>query len=552
MGMRQLEGVAASGGFAVGRAHVLAAMSEGVAHHFIAPESIDDELSRFDAAIDLARTELSELREGLQRDAPTELSAFIEVHELMLHDPQLARAPRDLIAGRRYNAAWAMSTQIGKLADQFEQMEDEYLRERSLDVRQVGERVLRHLTGAAPATVAAGDEDMIIIAHDIAPADMMQFRQVRFAGFVTDLGGVTSHTAIVARSLQLPAVVAAGDATQQIAQDDWIIVDGHSGLIYINPDEPTRAKYAKLASEERSRIAALSGLRHLPAQTRDGKHIELHANIELPDDVKDALAANVDGVGLFRTEFMFMGRKELPDEDEQFEAYAQVVRAMQGKPVTIRTLDIGADKTLDETYDTQAAVAPNPALGLRAIRYCLANPELFRTQLRAILRASAFGTVRILLPMIAHLHEVESALAHIARVKKELRARGVAFDDKVHVGAMIEIPAAALMIDLFIPKLDFFSIGTNDLIQYTLAIDRADSEVASLYDPAHPAVMHLIEHTIARCNAAKKSVSVCGEMAGDTLFTERLVKIGLNNFSMHPGCILPVKSIIRGCAVSAA
>jgi phosphoenolpyruvate-protein phosphotransferase (PTS system enzyme I) len=543
--MKQLEGVAASRGIAVGRAHVLAAMSEGVSHHLIAQDAIDDELARLDAAIDLARTELAELREGLQHDAPTELSAFIEVHELMLHDPALARAPRDLIAGRRYNAAWAMSTQIGKLADQFEQMEDAYLRERGLDVRQVGERVLKHLSGVKPTTFAAGDEDMIIVAHDIAPADMLQFRQVRFAGFVTDLGGVTSHTAIVARSLQLPAVVAVGDATAQIAQDDWVIVDGDSGRIYINPDEPTRAKYARLASEARQRTAALASLRDVPARTQDGKLIELHANIELPEDVQDALTANVDGIGLFRTEFLFMGRKQLPDEQEQFEAYAKVVKAMQGKCVTIRTLDIGADKTLDETYDTQAAVAPNPALGLRAIRYCLAHPELFRTQLRAILRASAFGPVRILIPMIAHVHEVDAALTQIARVKKELRAHGLAFDDKVQVGAMIEVPAAALMIDLLIPKLDFFSIGTNDLIQYTLAIDRGDSEVAALYEPAHPAVMQLIAHTIARCTAAGKSVSVCGEMAGDTHFTRQLLHMGLANFSMHPGCVLPVKSVVR-------
>jgi phosphoenolpyruvate-protein phosphotransferase (PTS system enzyme I) len=429
-------------------------------------------------------------------------------------------------------------------------MEDAYLRERSLDVRQVGERVLKHLTGYKPTTFAAGDEDMIIVAHDIAPADMLQFRQVRFAGFVTDLGGVTSHTAIVARSLQLPAVVAATDATAQIAQDDWVIVDGDSGRIYVNPDEPTRAKYARLASEARQRTAALASLRDVPAQTQDGKHIELHANIELPDDVQEALTAKVDGIGLFRTEFLFMGRKQLPDEQEQFEAYAKVVKAMQGKCVTIRTLDIGADKTLDETYNTQAAVAPNPALGLRAIRYCLANPELFRTQLRALLRASALGHVRILIPMITHVHEVDAALAQIARVKKELRARGVAFDDKVQVGAMIEVPAAALMIDLLIPKLDFFSIGTNDLIQYTLAIDRADSEVAALYEPAHPAVLQLIQHTIARCTAAGKSVSVCGEMAGDTHFTAQLLKMGLTNFSMHPGCILPVKSVVRqSCCV---
>ena len=374
---------------------------------------------------------------------------------------------------------------------------------------------------------------------------MLEFKEIHFAGFVTDLGGVTSHTAIVARSLQLPAVVACNNATHTIKQDDVLIIDGYTGKVYVNPDEATREKFVALAELERGKRAALLEIRDLPAITPAGDRIELAANIELPDDVDEALAANVDAIGLFRTEFLFMGRKLLPDEDEQFSAYARVVLAMAGKPVTIRTLDIGADKALDAAYDAYAAVAPNPALGLRAIRFCLANPEMFRTQLRAIFRASALGKVKILIPMIAHEHEIEQTLVQIERAKKELKARGEKFDPQVPVGAMIEIPAAALAINTLLPKLDFASLGTNDLIQYTLAIDRADAQVAYLYQPAHPAVMQLIEHTIKSCNLAGKPVSVCGEMAGDPLFTVQLLQMGLKSFSMHPGCILPIKSIIR-------
>ncbi len=547
--MKPLNGVAASGGIAIGRAHVLSALSVEVSHHFISSDQLEVELARFDAAVELARTELIELRQNLSQDAPAELSAFIEVHELMLHDPIMTRSPRDLIEKRRYNAAWALSTQVEQLAKQFEEMDDAYLRERSFDVRQVGERILKHLardpSAVQPQTAPGAGDEIVIVAHDIAPADMLEFKEVHFAGFVTDLGGATSHTAIVARSLQLPAVVACNNATHYIKQDDFLIVDGYTGKVYVNPDESIRAKFAVLVELERGKRAALLKIRDLPAVTPAGVRIELAANIELPDDVDDALAANVDAIGLFRTEFLFMGRKVLPDEDEQFSAYARVVLAMAGKPVTIRTLDIGADKTLDANYDPYAAVAPNPALGLRAIRFCLANPDMFRTQLRAILRASALGKVKILIPMIAHEHEIDQTLGQIERAKKELKARGEKFDAQVPIGAMIEIPAAALAINTLLPKLDFASLGTNDLIQYTLAIDRADAQVAYLYQPSHPAVMQLIEHTIKSCNLAGKPVSVCGEMAGDPLFTERLLQMGLKSFSMHPGCILPVKSIVR-------
>jgi phosphotransferase system enzyme I (PtsI) len=547
--MKPLNGVAASGGIAIGRAHVLSALSVEVSHHFISSDQLEVELARFDAAVELARTELIELRQNLSQDAPAELSAFIEVHELMLHDPIMTRSPRDLIEKRRYNAAWALSTQVEQLAKQFEEMDDAYLRERSFDVRQVGERILKHLardpSAVQPQTAPGAGDEIVIVAHDIAPADMLEFKEVHFAGFVTDLGGATSHTAIVARSLQLPAVVACNNATHYIKQDDFLIVDGYTGKVYVNPDESIRAQFAVLVELERGKRAALLQIRDLPAVTPAGVRIELAANIELPDDVDDALAANVDAIGLFRTEFLFMGRKVLPDEDEQFSAYARVVLAMAGKPVTIRTLDIGADKTLDANYDPYAAVAPNPALGLRAIRFCLANPDMFRTQLRAILRASALGKVKILIPMIAHEHEIDQTLGQIERAKKELKARGEKFDAQVPIGAMIEIPAAALAINTLLPKLDFASLGTNDLIQYTLAIDRADAQVAYLYQPSHPAVMQLIEHTIKSCNLAGKPVSVCGEMAGDPLFTERLLQMGLRSFSMHPGCILPVKSIVR-------
>jgi phosphotransferase system enzyme I (PtsI) len=442
-------------------------------------------------------------------------------------------------------------TQIDELSAQFDEIEDEYLRERKQDIQQVAERVLKVLMGTAlavPPVRAAGEDEfqpqMIVVAHDISPADMLAFRDRSFVGFVTDVGGQNSHTAIVARSLDIPAAVGMSQASRLIEQDDWVIVDGDAGVVICNPSALVMDQYRARQTMLIKARKRLLKLKKTPAITKDGTAIKLLANIELPDDCAPALDAGAAGVGLFRSEFLFMGRGahalRVPDEDEQFEQYRKAVAAMKGRPVTIRTLDVGADKPLDPTEHT----ALNPALGLRAIRYCLAEPQLFLTQLRAILRASAFGKVRILIPMLAHAFEIDQSLSMIEQAKAQLREQHIKFDEAIEVGAMIEIPAAALALPMFVTRMDFLSIGTNDLIQYTLAIDRVDYEVAHLYNPLHPAVLHLIAMTIAAGRKAGIDVAVCGEMAGDIKMTRLLLGMGLREFSMHPAQLLAVKQEI--------
>jgi phosphotransferase system enzyme I (PtsI) len=543
-----LQGIPVSRGIAIGRAHVLARAALEVRHYLIGEEQVEAEVQRLQAAIATVHNELHTLWSELPKDTPAEIGAFIDVHALILSDPMIAEVPLDIIRARHYNAEWALVTQIDELSAQFDEIEDPYLRERKVDIQQVGERVLKVLTGSAVA-LANGDDDepagrLIVVAHDISPADMLQFKNRAFGGFVTDLGGQNSHTAIVARSLDIPAVVGMPHASTLIRQDDWVIVDGDAGVAIVDPSplvlEQYRERQARLLRERKK----LGKLRKTPAVTRDGTEITLLANIEMPEDCAGALEAGAMGVGLFRSEFLFMGRTghaaRLPSEDEQFESYRKAVTAMKGRPVTIRTLDIGADKPLDAAEQT----ALNPALGLRAIRFCLADPQMFLVQLRAILRASAYGPVRLLIPMIAHAFEIEQTLALIEQAKTQLREAGHKFDPLMPVGAMIEIPAAALTLPLFVKKVDFLSVGTNDLIQYTLAIDRADHEVAHLYDPLHPAVLQLLSMTIAAGAKAGIPVAVCGEMAGDVRLTRLLLGMGLREFSMHPAQLLPIKQEI--------
>lgn len=540
-----LYGQGAARGYAIGRALVMGAAALEVAHYRVPPSGVQAEQTRLSQALETTRQEMLALAETLPDDAPRELAALLNVHGMLLSDPLLAHEALSLIHDKHYNAEWALTTQGQILGEQFAAMEDEYLRERGADVRQVIERVLHVLSGSRTLTafdLAGGsDEALIVIAHDISPADMIRLRGGRFAGFATDLGGATSHTAIVARSLSVPAVVALGHARSVLRDGDQVIIDGIQGVLIVNPSPLALEQYKKMQErylDDRMTLAALKGV---PAQTLDGLSISLQANIELPDEVELALANGADGIGLFRSEFLFIGRNELPTEEEQYLAYASVVNAMQNRPVTIRTLDVGADKALDG----EATVATNPALGLRAIRYCLAHPELFATQLRAILRASAHGTVRILIPMIAHMHEVIAAKAAIESAKRELDARGQTYADDIQIGCMVEIPATAIAIDPFADALDFLSIGTNDLIQYTLAIDRADNEVSALYDPLHSAVLKLIANTINAGIRAGIPVAVCGEMAGDPKLTRLLLGLGLTDFSMHPQQLLDVKREIR-------
>ncbi|QYY31915.1 MULTISPECIES: phosphoenolpyruvate--protein phosphotransferase [Cupriavidus] len=545
-----LHGIPVSRGVAIGRAHLLAPAALDVSHYLVDEDRLDDEVERLRSARAAVRAELITLKRDLPRDAPEELGAFLDVHAMILDDEALSREPEALIRGRRYNAEWALTTRLEELMRQFDEIEDEYLRERKTDIHQVVERILKVLAGApvlAPAPVPALAADgepapgVIVVAHDIAPADMLQFRHTVFHGFVTDMGGKTSHTAIVARSLDIPAAVGVQSASELIRQDDWIIVDGDAGLVIVDPSAIILEEYRHRQSERALEKKRLQRLRHTPAVTLDGQEIDLLANIEMAEDAGVALSAGAVGVGLFRSEFLFMNRRgELPDEDEQFAAYRGAVEAMHGLPVTIRTIDIGADKPLDGRGD-DFETALNPALGLRAIRWSLSEPAMFLTQLRALLRASAFGPVRLLVPMLSHAREIDQTLELLAQAKRQLDERGVPYDPGLKVGAMIEIPAAVLLLPLFLRRMDFLSIGTNDLTQYTLAIDRADNAVAHLFDPMHPAVLQLIARTIREANRAGVPVAVCGEMAGDPSMTRLLLGMGLREFSMHPAQLLRVK-----------
>lgn len=552
----QVFGIPVSRGVAIGRAVLVASSRVDVAHYFIDPTNIDGEIQRCMRARDEVVDELETLKNELPSDAPHELAALLDVHLMLLHDEALTGATKQWIVERHYNAEWALSAQLEVLARQFDEMEDDYLRERKADLEQVVERIIGALSreqGLNPSGAAgivqrdfAGEDPLLLVAADIAPADMLQFKRSVFHGFVTDIGGKTSHTAIVARSLDIPAVVGTREASRLIRQDDWVIIDGDLGAVIVNPSPIVLEEYRFRQRQSELERARLTRLRHTPAVTLDGERVELHANIELPADAVAAVDAGATGVGLFRSEFLFMNRGgELPSEDEQFEAYRAAVEAMRGMPVTIRTVDVGADKPLERmsASELRHEHVLNPAMGLRAIRWSLAEPAMFRRQLRAIYRASAHGKLKLLIPMVAHLSEIRQIHETITRVKQQLDDAAQAYT-RVELGVMIEIPAAAVMLPLLLPHVDFVSIGTNDLIQYTLAIDRADETVAHLYDPWHPAILQLIASVISQACAAGKGVSVCGEMAGDAAFTELLLGMGLRSFSMHPSQIPLVKQRI--------
>ncbi len=533
-----LHGVGVSGGIAIGRAHLLAHSIEEVSHYAIAESDIAQEILRFDAAVATVREELRSLQRAAPVGAPDEFNAFLNLHLMILNDETLTETPRTLIKQQRCNAEWALKQQTDALFDEFEAIEDAYLRERWVDVMQVAERVLKVLLGRAkPVRAPAHADGRILVAHDLSPADVILFKQQQFAAFITDLGGATSHTAILARSLNIPSIVALHHAWNLIRENEVLIIDGTQGIVLVNPDDLIVNEYKLKQHQWHLERQKLRRLHATPSVTIDGTTVELLANIELPDDIDAVNQCGATGIGLFRSEFLFLGRAELPGEDEQFEAYRKVASAMQSRPVTIRTLDVGADKSLDGAED----MGVNPALGLRAIRYCLAEPQLFLTQLRAILRASHFGKVQILIPMLSSALEITQALDMVKTAQEQLREANIRYDPAVPIGGMIEVPAAALALSAFIKRLDFLSIGTNDLIQYTLAIDRADDSVAYLYNPLHPAVLQLVAQTIKRASRANIPVAVCGEMAGEVSLTRLLLGLGLRQFSMHPAQLLSVK-----------
>ncbi len=537
-----LHGISVSSGIAIGHAHLLSHTVLEVVHYVMPKYLVHEEVARFDAAMESTRQELAGLRSNRPLHAAAEFDAFLDLHLMILADEHIELASRKMIEHEQCNAEWALKIQMDALVAQFEAFDDVYLRERKTDVIQVVERVLKKLTGQPgylpPATLPG--VKMILVAHDISPADLIQLKPHQFSAILTDLGGATSHTAIIARGLSTPCVVGLHRARQLMRENDLLIVDGRQGVVIVNPDEQVLVQYKLLQNHWEENRKKLKCLKSTPANTLDGTAIELHANIELPNDLAAVYENGATGIGLFRSEFLFLNRDVLPDEEEQFVAYRAVAEGMKGLPVTIRTFDLGADKQLNGAQ----RVASNPALGLRAIRLCLVEPQLFRTQLRALLRASHYGNVKILIPMLSGVSEINQTLQFIVNTKQGLEDEGIPYNREIQIGGMIEIPAAALVLEVFIKKLDFLSIGTNDLIQYTLAIDRTDEEVAHLYDPLHPAVLYLLAHVIGNANKAGIPISVCGEMAGNADYTRLLLGLGLRQFSMNSSQLLSVKQCV--------
>ncbi|WP_288108167.1 phosphoenolpyruvate--protein phosphotransferase [Limnobacter sp.] len=543
-----LHGIAVSRGIALSRALVWDSALKDVPRNRIDKKSVRFEKKRFDNAVNRVTSELCELRANLTTESPAEFDALLNLHRLILEDPILSEEPKALIQSKLINAEWALLAQMEVLLEQFSSIEDEYFRERNADVRQVVERVLKSLRGHAtslPLPPEGDSEDpWLIVAHDISPADMVQLKGRRVGAFVTEVGGSTSHTAIVARSLGIPAVVGIRRALEYVHNGDLVVVDGKVGAIFLDPTQSVIDEYQRKQAILTLSRQRLKRLKNSEAKTQCGRRIELMANIELPEDVSSVVDVGADGVGLFRSEFLFMSRKEWPSEDEQFEAYRKVIKAMKGKPVTVRTLDLGADKTLQFDSANSPPASSNSALGLRSIRFSLSEPAIFLTQIRALLRASKYGPVKVLLPMLTNLQETQQALTYIDMAREQLLERRFQLGEPVPVGGMVEVPAVALSMPCFLKYLDFVSIGTNDLIQYVLAVDRVDHQVAHLYDPLHPAILRLVYEVIQAANKAQAPVSVCGEMAGDIRLTRLLLGMGLTQYSMHPAQLLDVKELL--------
>ncbi|MHB8622737.1 MAG: phosphoenolpyruvate--protein phosphotransferase [Sulfuricaulis sp.] len=542
--MLALHGTGVSDGVAIGKAFVLQRELPEIPEYVIPKEYIEEEVIRYQRAVEASRRQLGKIREHIPANAPPEATSFLDTHMLMLDDKMISMAPADTIREKQCNAEWALKTQSDMLSELFEQMDDHYLRNKKTDVNQVVTRILRNLLQQnydEHEKIAAGE---IVVADDLTPADTVMLKHNRVNAFITSLGGPISHTAILARSLGIPAIVSAHSATRYIRSGEELIIDGKRGMIIIAPDFRILAEYRRRKKEMLRLRRDLNLLKTSRAVTRDRRRITLLANIELPADVRAASQAGAEGIGLYRTEFLFMNRPEPPNEEEQFRAYMKVIKSLPGKPVTIRTLDLGADKQVDGGR-AGATITVNPALGLRAVRLCLHDTSLFRPQLRAILRASIHGNVRMMIPMLSSQDELFRVLDLIEETKSELKRSRIKFNPKIAVGGMIEVPAAAISADLFAPYLDFFSIGTNDLIQYTLAIDRVDDAVNYLYDPLHPSILRLIALTIQAGKKARIPVAMCGEMAGDPRYTSLLLGLGLTEFSMHPATLLEVKKIVR-------
>lgn len=546
-----LHGIGISKGIAIGKVYILNYDQLEISQYTLSKHDLDKEIARFQNALSVARQQLRHLRTQVPKNTPVDIDAFLEAHLLMLDDSMLTRVPLELIQLHQCNAEWALKIQCDSIVQVFEQMEDPYLSARKNDIEQVVIRVQRILRGYSDTTIDSVESfaNAIVLAKDLSPAEVMLLQHYGILAFITDCGGATSHTAILARSLGIPAIVGLRYARSYLRPNDTLIIDSFQGVIIVAPEEACLRHYQERQKAEKRQRAALSKLKSAPVVTLDGTPIILHANIEFPEDMEFVKRVGGESVGLYRTEFLFLNREHPPDEEEHLEAYLRVIRSLKGGPVIIRTLDLGADKQLDGKRQ-ERPLATNPALGLRAIRLCLKEKKLFKPQLRAILRASAQGQVQIMIPLVSGIQELVQVRRLLVEVSEELSRKSLKFDPHIPLGAMVEVPSMAICVDLFAPYVDFLSIGTNDLIQYTLAIDRADGMVNYLYDPLHPAVLRLVKMSIDAANKAAKPISMCGEMASDSRYVRLLLGLGLRSFSVHPSALLEIKQIINNSDIT--